>query len=149
MARKKEIITSDDILGKDAVDPDGSVLGGVTKVHVDRKKMKIVGITIDMGIMKPDLYIGINHVKSFGDDAVLLKKVPAPKFKGIKVLTAEGKVLGKVIDMVIHNSTIKEFTITNRRILGKRLGIKYSEIKEIGDSIILKKGFKHKESEKK
>jgi len=148
MARKKEIITSDDILGKDAVDPDGSVLGGVTKVHVDRNKMKIVGITIDMGLMKPDLYVGISHVKSLGDDAILLKKVPAPKFKGLKVLTAEGKVLGRVIDMVIFNSTIKEFTVANRRILGKRLGIKYKDIKEVGDSIILKKDFKHKEKKK-
>ena len=142
MGRKKEIITSDDILGKEAIDPDGSILGTIIKVHIDKKNKKIVGITADMGIMRPDLYIGINNIKEFGEDAILLKKVPVHKFKGLKVLTEEGKILGRVIDMAMHNSKVKEFIITDRRFAGNRFGIKYLDIKQIGDSIILKKGFK-------
>lgn len=148
MSKKRAVITSDEILGIEAVDPDGSVLGVVTKVHIERKTRKIVGITIDMGFLKPDLYLGINHVRDFGKDAVLLAKVPAPKFKGLKVLTAEGKVLGKVIDMALHNSTIKEISVANRRILGKQQWISYPNIKEIGDTIILKKDYKSSEKSK-
>ncbi len=152
MYMSKSIITSDEILGKEAIDPDGSILGVVTKVHIDRKHRKVVGITIDMGFLKPDLYIGINHVKDFGKDAVLLSKVPAPKFKGLKVLTEEGKILGRVVDMVLHNSAVKEISIANKRILGKQVWIKALHIKEVGDTIILKKSYevrdksKHKES---
>lgn len=148
MGRKKEIITCDEILGKEAIDPDGSILGTVTKVHIDKKDRKMVGITIDMGIMRPDLYVGANNIKEFGEDAVLLNKVPVHKFKGLKVLTAEGKVLGNVIHMLMHNSKVKEFIITNRRFMGKQFGIHYLDIKEIGDSIILKKGYKFEEKKK-
>lgn len=144
----KAVITSDEILGKEAVDPDGSILGVVTKVHIDRKSRKVVGITIDMGFLKPDLYIGINHVRDFGKDAILLSKVPAPKFKGLKVLTAEGQVLGRVVDLVLRNSAVKEISIANRRILGKQLWVKAPHIKEVGDTIILKKGYKTKDKSK-
>ncbi|HJX50324.1 MAG TPA: PRC-barrel domain-containing protein [Candidatus Nanoarchaeia archaeon] len=146
---KKEIITSDDILGKEAIDPDGSILGVVTKVHIDNSDRKVIGITIDMGFAKPDLYVGINNVRNFGEDAVLLKTVPAPKFKGINVLTAEGKKLGKVMDIVMKNSHVEEFIISNFRFIGKKFPIKYSDIKEIGESIILKEGYKHREKSKK
>ena len=146
---KKEIITSDDILGKEAIDPDGSVLGVVTKVHIDNHDRKVIGITIDMGFAKPDLYIGINNVRNFGEDAVLLKTVPAPKFKGINVLTPEGKKIGRVVDIVMKNSHVEEFVVSSSRFLGKKSNIKYSDIKEIGDSIILKEGYKAHDKSKK
>ena len=143
----KKIITCDEILGKEAIDPNGSVLGVVTKVHIDRKKKKIVGITIDMGILKPDLYVGADHIKNFGSDAVLLKKVPIHKYKGFKVLTAEGKVLGKVIEMVADDTHIKEFIIKNKEFL-EPVKISYKDIKDIGESIILKKNYKEKKAKK-
>lgn len=146
---KKEIITSDDILGKEAIDPDGSVLGVVTKVHIDNHDRKVVGITIDMGFTKPDLYVGINNVRNFGEDAILLKTVPAPKFKGINVLTPEGKKIGKVVDIVMKNSHVEEFVVSKYSFVGKKILIKYSDIKEIGDSIILKEGYKTKDKVKK
>ena len=97
----KNIITSDDILGKEAIDPDGSSLGVITKVHIDKKSNKVVGITIDMGFIKPDLFIGISYVKHFGIDAVFLKKVPAHKFHGLNVLSEGGELLGKVKKIVM------------------------------------------------
>jgi len=137
----KKIITCDEILGKEAIDSNGAVLGVVTKVHIDKKIRKIVGITIDMGILKPDLYVGVDHIKNFGQDAVLLKKVPIQKYKGFKVLTAEGKVLGKVIEMIADDTHIKEFVIKNKEFL-EPIKIKYKDIKDIGESIILKKDYK-------
>jgi len=148
----KNIITCDEILGKDAIDPDGSSLGVITKVHVDKKDRKLVGITVDMGFMKPDLYIGINYVKQFGIDAVFLKKVPHHKFKGLKVLSEGGELVGKVKNIVTENKNIKEFEIAGKRILDGKFFIKYSDIKEIGDHVILKKSHKRvskKERKKK
>ena len=143
----KKIITCDEILGKEAIGPDGAVLGVVTKVHIDKKTKKIVGITIDMGILKPDLYVGVDHIKNFGEDAVLLKKVPIHKYRGFKVLTAEGRVLGKVIKMVADDTHIKEFIIKNKEFL-EPVKVKYNDIKDIGESIILKKNFKEKKVKK-
>ena len=136
------IITSDEILGKEAIDPAGSILGIITKVHIDKKKMKVTGITIDMGLLKPDLFVGSNYIKHFGIDAILLKRVPVDKFKGLKVLTEGGEIVGKVKDIVTDKKKIKEFVITSNKIWDGQYIITYHDIKEIGDSIILK--LKHK-----
>ena len=136
--KKKSIITSDDILGKDAIDPDGSNLGTVIKVHIDSNKMCITGITIDMGILKPDLYVGVDHIKHIGIDAVILKKVPTQKFKGLTVLSEEGKIIGEVKDIVLEGKKVKELVVKGKGFFKKAIPIKYVDIKEIGDKIILK-----------
>ena len=139
MAKKKnQIITSDDILGKQTVDPEGSILGIITKVHIDKKTLKITGITIDMGLLKPDLFIGANYIKSFGVHAVLLKRVPHDKYKGLKVLTEGGELIGKVKKIIIDRKKVKEFEISGKKFLGGKYRLAYKDIKEIGDNIILK-----------
>lgn len=140
-----EIITSDDILGKEAIDNDGSILGVVTRVHIDNNDKKVIGITIDMGFTKSDLYVGIDNVKNFGKDAILLKTVPASKFKGVNVLTSEGKKIGRVVDISMKGSKIGEFKVSSSRFFGSKFGVRYSDIKHIGDSIILKPGFESQE----
>lgn len=144
----QEITTSDDILGKDAVDPDGTILGVVTKIHIGKEDKKVTGITIDMGFTKPDLYVGADYIKQFGVDAILLNKVPADKFKGLKVMTAEGKQIGKVKDVVIGKTNVKEFIVSSNRMFGKDMTISLKDIKEIGDKIILKEKTKLEEKKK-
>lgn len=134
----QEITTSDDILGKNAIDPDGSVLGIVTKIHIGKQDKKVTGITIDMGFTKPDLYVGVDNVKEFGIDAVLLNKVPSEKFTGLKVVTSEGKQVGKVKSVVLGKTNVKEFVISSNKILGKDKAISLKQIKQIGDQIVLK-----------
>ncbi len=137
-AIKGKIITSDDILGKDSIDPEGTVLGTITQVHINKEKMCMTGITIDMGLLRPDLYMGVNHIKHIGKDAVLLKKVPTEKFRGLTVLTEEGKMLGEVKDIVLDGKKVKEIIVKGKGFFGKGLPIQYTDIKEIGDKIILK-----------
>lgn len=138
--RKKrvKIITSDDILGKEAIDPEGSILGVITKVHIDKSNMKVTGITIDMGLLKPDLFIGSKYIKYFGIDAILLNKIPHDKYKGLKVLTEGGELVGKVKDIITDREKIKEFQVTGRKFLGGKYNLAYKDIKQIGDHIILK-----------
>jgi sporulation protein YlmC with PRC-barrel domain len=145
---KKNIITSDEILGKEAIDPHGSSLGVITKVHINKKNNKVIGITIDMGFMKPDLFIGISYIKQFGVDAVFLKKIPPHKYHGLRVLSEGGELIGKVKKIVMDKSNIKEFEIAGKRLLDGKFSIKYSDIKEIGDHIILKKKHKRVKKEK-
>jgi len=148
--RKKriKIITSDDILGKEAVDPEGSILGVITKVHIDKNNMKVTGITIDMGLLKPDLFVGSKYIKYFGIDAVLLNKIPHDKFKGLKVLTEGGELIGKVKSIVTDKKRIKEFVIASKKIWDGPYAINYGDIKEIGDRIILKGEHKMKKKNK-
>jgi len=136
----QEITTSDDILGKEAVDPDGTILGVVTKIHIGKDDKKVVGITIDMGFTKPDLYIGVDYIKQFGVDAILLSKVPSEKFKGLKVVTSEGKPVGKIKSVILGRTNVKEFVVSSNKVFGKNKTISLKQIKQIGDRIILKEG---------
>jgi sporulation protein YlmC with PRC-barrel domain len=143
----KDVITGDDILGKEALDSDGSILGIVEKLHISNKKKEIVGITVDMGFMKPDLFIGINNIRHFGIDAVLLNKVPVHKFKGLLVLGPEGEEIGRVKEVALRGKKIKEIILSGKKKpfeKGKRY-ISASDIDKIGASVILKKGYKIKE----
>lgn len=138
----RQTITSDDILGKDAVDPEGEILGVVMKLHVDKAMKKIVGITIDEGFMRPDLFIGIDYVRNFGIDAVFLNRVPAAKFKGLEVITSDGKHVGKVSDVRTLRHKVDEISVrAGDGILSKqKFVVRARDIAEIGEHVILKKG---------
>jgi sporulation protein YlmC with PRC-barrel domain len=142
-----DIITGDDILGKEAVDPTGGILGVVTKLHINKDLKKMTGITIDMGFWKPDLYIGMNNIKRFGVDAVLLHKVPMDKLVGLRVLTMNGQIVGKVKEIEVKKNKIKELVVSVNKTLEPKGYIKISagEIKNIGASILLKNDYKVKD----
>ncbi len=144
---KKEIITSDDILGKEAVDPEGSIIGTITKVHIDTSNLKVTGITVDMGLLKPDLFIGSNFIKKFGADSILLKKVPHHKYRGLRVLTEGGRLIGRVKHIIMDDGRVKNFVIKSQKILDGHYTIDYKDIKHIGESIILKKEHKLRKKE--
>jgi len=135
---ERTIITSDDILGKEAVDPEGQILGVVMKLHIDKQSKKMVGLTIDQGFMKPELFIGLNYIKNFGVDTVFLNKVPVDKFKGMEVITADGEIVGKVKTVNAESYRVKEL-IVGKGI--KKFLIPASGIDKIGSSVILKKGY--------
>jgi len=145
MASKSKIITSDDILGKDAIDPDGEILGVVIKLHIDKEFKKMTGITIDEGFMRPNLFIGINYVKNFGVDSVFLSKIPTSKYAGLKVLDSKGKSVGVVKGVESKRHKVKSLEISEG--IGKRIRINYSEVQEIGESVILKPDFKSEKVE--
>ena len=98
--QKKNIITSDDILGKDVIDSDGDIIGVSSKIHIDARTKQIVGLTVDEGFMKPDLYIGLEYVKTLGVDSLLLKTSPKEKIRGLKVLNSKGNKIGFVEDVI-------------------------------------------------
>ena len=148
MDSKNKIITSDDILGKEAVDPEGEILGIVTKVHIHKETKRLLGMTVDQGFMKPELFIGLHYVKNFGVDAVFLNKVPTDKFRGLDVLTSKGEVIGKVKSVRAKRHRVQEIVVAKRGVLGKDYAVAASDIDVISSSVILKPNYRLKEIEK-
>jgi sporulation protein YlmC with PRC-barrel domain len=140
MEAKKSIITSDDILGKDAVDSDGTVLGVVIKLHIDKEFKRMTGITIDEGFMKPNLFIGMNYIKNFGVDSVFINKNPIEKYVGLRVLDSGGDLIGTVKSVNSKRHRLKSIEISKG--LGGKVVILSSDIQEIGESVILKPDYK-------
>ncbi|MGE0793341.1 MAG: hypothetical protein AB7V77_04145 [Candidatus Woesearchaeota archaeon] len=137
-------ITSDDILGKMALDPSGDILGIVTQLHIDKQKKKITGITVDQGFGKPDLFVGLEYVENFGVDVVFLNKIPFVKIKGLNILSHDGDILGFVEDVIVENHNIVDVVMRKNKLSSKRELISGKHIEFIGEDIILKKHFKKK-----
>ena len=138
-----KVIISDEILGKDALDPEGGIVVVVVKVHIDEASMKITGITVDQGFMKPDVFVGSNYIKTFGVDTILLSKVPSTSYKGIQIITADGKIIGHVKDVVTEGAKVKELIGLSKNIAitkKKEFIVSNKQINEISSSVILNKG---------
>ena len=131
------IITSDDILGKDAIDTEGQIIGVVQQLRIDKHSKKIVGILIDQGFMKPDLFVGIDAIKNFGVDSVFLKRSPVSKIKGLDVYDSNGRKVGVVHEIIKGKSSISAILVKQGH-LSKPFKIKSKFIKTIGFSVILK-----------
>lgn len=133
--------TSDDILGKTAVDPAGTLLGTVVKLHVDERKKSILGITVDQGFMKPDLFVGIDHVRRFGVDAVLLSGMPYHLLKGKRVLSAKGEQLGSVSKVLVDGAELRSLMVRRRSgaFRSQEVEVDAREVKEVGETIILRR----------
>lgn len=148
--KKRDTITSDDILGKDIIDKDGEVIGVSTKIHIDNRNKQIIGLTIDQGFMKPDLYVGLEYIRTFGVDSVLLNTSPKSKVRGLNVLDNSGRRIGYVIEVVSIGKTNRfKGVVVKEKPISKPFLIKSAYIKEIGYSVILKKYYKKEEFNKK
>lgn len=134
-----DIITSDDILGKDVVDTDGEVIGVVQQIRIDKNSKKMIGIVIDQGFMKPDLFLSLEIIKNFGVDSVFLNRSPKPKIKGLDVYDKLGKKVGFVFDIEEDSKkdTLKAILIKKSH-LSKSYKIKSKDIKTIGFNILLR-----------
>ncbi len=132
----ENVITSDDILGRDAVDPEGEFLGIVMKLHIDRTRKILVGITIDQGFMRPDLYIGIEYVEKFGVDAVFLNRIPFEKYTGLTVYNPDGTKAGIISSLDCNDTTIKRIFVKSRR--KEPVAVSSRNVSSIGSSVILK-----------
>lgn len=129
-------ITSDDILGKEAVDSEGDILGVVMKLHIDKQNKLLTGITIDQGFLKPDLFVGIQYIQNFGVDTVFLNYIPHHKFKGLHVRSFDGHELGTVRDIQMDGNKLVSLTFGHNSKDLTQAPI--SQIKEIGAGVILK-----------
>ena len=141
----EEQITSDDILGREAIDPEGEYLGIVMKLHIDRHRKELIGITIDQGFMKPDLFVGLEYIARFGVDAVLINKIPLEKYRSLKIYTSAGQLCGIVQDIEERNGRVEKVIARLKKFDSPHsikgvVEIPVRKIETLGHAILLKKG---------
>ncbi|MFT4312628.1 MAG: PRC-barrel domain-containing protein [Candidatus Woesearchaeota archaeon] len=129
-------ITSDDILGKEAIDPAGAIVGTITKLHIDSKNKEITGITLDMGLFQPDLFIGLAYIETIGMEAVFLNITPFDKLIGRKVVTETGKTLGTVKGVTYEKKKLISIVVSTG--LFRKQTIDSDQIAQIDSVILLK-----------
>ena len=134
---KDEIITSDDILGKEALDPEGEFLGIVMKIHIHRERKELVGVTIDQGFMKPDLFVGLESIEKFGIDALFINRIPLKKYIGKNVISSDGRKIGEVSNVTEARGILEKIEIIDAN--KKKKEIHSSRIASLGSNVVLKK----------
>jgi sporulation protein YlmC with PRC-barrel domain len=129
-------ITSDDILGKDVLDPHGDMIGVVQQLRIDKGSKNITGIVVDQGFMKPDLFIGLDFVENFGIDSIFLNKLPIPKLKGFDVYDKKGKKIGYIADIEEKDGNPVALKV-KRNVFSKPVSISTKLVKTVGFSVVL------------
>jgi sporulation protein YlmC with PRC-barrel domain len=139
-----DIITGDDILGKEVIDNFGRKIGVIMKIHISRSKRAVMGISIDRGFISSDIFIGSDYIKTFGHDVVILSKAPVFSYEGSKLYREDGKYFGKIESVKLNKQSnldkiyfINEFATIKNKIKC----VSRPMIKTIGINIILKKEF--------
>ena len=140
-----DLITTDDILGKEVIDHNGKRIGVITKLHLKRSDKKLIGITIDPGFVSSDVFVGIDFVENFGKNVIMLNKTPQVAYIGLKIFREDGVYVGKIIGIDLKNNELNkiEFKYSKKLFKNKTEVIDKSFVKEIGYNIILKKSFKY------
>lgn len=134
-------LTSEDLLGKDVIDFDSTLIGVVEKVLIDPKTLDFVGISIDKGFLRKGITIGRNYIEEIKEHAVFLKIRVSYEVKGKLVFDSEGKVVGRVSSVDLYENMNKIVSLFVRRdnILfpGKEIVIPSRYIRTIGENVML------------
>jgi len=117
---------------------DGLVIGKVSHIRIHPKRMFIEGILVSRGFFRKPFYIGRSYINRFSYEAILLRITPSILFRGKKVVTSDGKVLGRVKEVIRKANRNDVENIVVSSILRKDTVISTSYIKYVGKSLFLK-----------
>ncbi|MFT4310653.1 MAG: PRC-barrel domain-containing protein [Candidatus Woesearchaeota archaeon] len=133
-----EFITSEDVLGKDVIDTEGSFIGVVDKVFLDKQTLEFSAISVDKGLFVSGLTIGREYIDKVTKYAVLLTIVPVHNVRGKQVFDCDGKLLGFVYDIILvdQKNTVNTL-IVKTNAFSKKTHIDAQYIKEVGEAIML------------
>ncbi len=135
-------ITSEDILGKDVIDAEGSFIGIAEKVFIDPKFLDFIGISVDKGLIRSGLTIGKNYIDKIASHAIFLKIRVVYDIKGKLVFDKDGEKVGTVssIDLCGEKNKLKNIYVKPNFFLFSfkdKIVIPEEYIANIGDNVIL------------
>lgn len=134
-------LTSEDLLGKDVIDFDSTLIGVVEKVLIDPKTLDFVGISVDKGFLRKGITIGRNYIEEIKEHAVFLKIRVSYEVKGKLVFDSEGKIVGRVSSLDLYENMNKIVSLVVKRdsllFPGKEIIVPSRYIRTIGDNVML------------
>ncbi len=131
-------LTSDDILGKDIIDSEGSFIGIAEKVFIDQVNFDFIGIGIDKGFLKKGLTIGRNYIEKITEYAVFLNIRVALEIRGLKVFDKDGKDIGIISDVELFENSNKITALGIKHgLFGKKIIIPFNYVEKVGYNVIL------------
>jgi len=133
-------LTSEDLLGKEVIDFEGTIVGVVEKVLIDPKSLDFVGISIDKGFFKKGLTVGRSYINEIKEHAVFLKIKVSYEVKGKTVFDSDGRIVGKVSSLEIYENMNRIVSLVVKKsylFWGKEILVPANSIKTIGEGVML------------
>ena len=128
------------LINKKVISIKGFVVGKVRNVRINTK-LVVEGVVVSRGLFNKPLYIGSSYFGKLSEEAIILTIDPFILFRGMKVLTNEGEVIGKIKEITRKNNTNDMGELVVKSMFRKRFSIDSNYIKTIGSSIILKSNY--------
>lgn len=127
-------------IGKKALSDGGLIVGRIAQVRLNKNTKQIEGIITRNFTHKP-LYIGLSYISKITDKGVVLNMEPTIFLRNRRVITHEGKIIGKVFSITRKGTKNDLENITVYKMFRKKLIVSANDIEKAGKSIILKKGY--------
>ena len=124
------------IMGKHVLSKGGKIVGYISELRINSDTLELEGLVINRGFKKP-IYIGKSYFSHLSDKAVILNIELSVLIMGKKVITLDGKVLGKV-KQVNRKGTTNDVQSLVVKSLWRKYIIPQSDIKQINTSVLIK-----------
>ena len=135
-------IKVNELKGKKVIDSNGKEVGKISEIRLDPKSFDLDGIEMDRGFFGLDTFIGRNYIESLSDEGAVLNMTPVTDYKGLRVMDSTGKEIGKVKEIRTDGSTNNiSAIIVGTGLLNNDVIFTKSDVKSVGDSILLNKVF--------
>jgi len=131
-----------DLLGIKVLSMSGEVLGKVLQVQLHEKTNALEGIICKRAMFrKPsyNCYFCEKYIDRITHDAIILNIEPALVWVGHKVVSNDGKVLGKITNVNRVNDTNAIDSLLFKRFFFKTVRIPIGAVKQLGKSVVVKK----------
>ena len=119
----------------------GVRLGIVDEVRVRPNSLQWEGIVVNRGAFMSRVYFGRSYITKISPYGVVLSIEPTYLLIGKRVITSDGKVLGKIHGIERADATNEIKNIQVKSLFHKPLLIEASHLKFLGHSIVLKESY--------
>jgi len=125
-------------IGSNVITPKGYVVGKVIDVRVNEKTLGFDGVLIAKRGSK--IYVSKDYIAKVSSDSVILSVELLELIVGRRVISHDGEELGvvKEITRVKNTNEFESMEVKPKKIFKKSFFIKPSNVKSIGESVILK-----------
>jgi len=127
-----------ELRGKKVMALNGKEVGKITELRLDPKSLNLDGIEMDRGFFGLDTFIGRTYITSLSTEGAVLNMTPATDYKGMHVMDATGKEVGKVKEIRTqgHTNNITAIVV-GTGMLNNDVIFSKSDIKNVGETLML------------
>lgn len=124
------------LIGKRVLSKGGTIVGYISEIRINSNTLELEGIVIKKNFKKP-IYIGKSYFSHLSNRAVILNMEPSILFVGKKVITIDGRIIGKVKKVNRKGTTneVESFVVTS---VWRKYLIPISGVRRVTNLVLIK-----------